>query len=114
MRAGKRKERRREEGGEKGGEGGANEDGRGGKPPIVTRESLLGEVVRNHPRAALFFLEYGLHCIGCRVSAYETVEEGCRAHGMPEAVINELLGEVNALLAEEAAGKEGEKKEEDL
>jgi len=79
----------------------------------VTKEMLLGEVVSKHPRAAFVMLQYGLHCIGCHVSIYETIEQGCLGHGMPPDVMEEMLADVNAFIgeeenlkAEQAKGKE--------
>lgn len=67
----------------------------------VTKDTLLGEVVAQHPRAAFVMLQYGLHCIGCHVSVYETIEQGCLGHGMPPDVMEEMLADVNAFIAEE-------------
>ncbi len=64
-------------------------------PQHVTRDMTLGDVVQKHPIAAFVMMSYGLHCIGCHVSAYETVEQGCRGHGMPEHVIDEMVVEIN-------------------
>ncbi len=72
-------------------------------PQYVTKEMLLGEVVAKHPKAAFVMLQYGLHCIGCHVSYYETIEQGCLGHGMPPHVMEEMLEDVNAFIAEEEA-----------
>ncbi len=69
----------------------------------VTKEMLLGEVVAKHPKAAFVMLQYGLHCIGCHVSYYETIEQGCLGHGMPPHVMEEMIEDVNAFIAEEEA-----------
>jgi hybrid cluster-associated redox disulfide protein len=36
-----------------------------------------------------------LHCIGCRVSAVESIENGCKVHGMDDAQIDALVKEIN-------------------
>jgi hybrid cluster-associated redox disulfide protein len=74
----------------------------------VTKEMFLGEVVSKHPRAAFVMLQYGLHCIGCHVSVYETIEQGCLGHGMPPDVMEEMLADVNAFIAEEEKLKAGQ------
>ncbi len=71
------------------------------KKEYVTKDTLLGEVVSKHPRSAFVMLQYGLHCIGCHVSVYETIEQGCMGHGMPKEVMEEMLADVNAFIAEE-------------
>jgi len=71
----------------------------------VTKEMLLGEVVAQYPKAAFVMLQYGLHCIGCHVSAYETIEQGCAGHGMPPHVMEEMIEDLNEFIADEASGK---------
>lgn len=76
----------------------------------VTRDTTIGEVVQRWPKSAFIMFEYGLHCVGCHVSAFETIEEGCKGHGMPEEVIDELVEELNKFIAEE--GNQEEKRKE--
>ena len=39
-------------------------------------------------------MERGMHCIGCPMSAGETLEEGAYAHGIdPDLLISEINGE---------------------
>lgn len=61
----------------------------------VSRQTTIGEIVKAHPDAAPIILSYGLHCIGCHIGLHETLEQGCRAHGLPEEVIDELVEELN-------------------
>ena len=68
---------------------------KGSKGPI-TREMTLGELVQRFPEAAMLLAEKGLHCIGCHMSGMETVEQGCRAHGMSEEDIDKLVEDMNA------------------
>ena len=55
----------------------------------------LGEVVSGYPDAVPIMLGYGLHCIGCHVAAFETIEEGARAHGMGNEDIKKMVSEMN-------------------
>jgi len=71
----------------------------------VTRDMMIGDVVQEYPKAAFVMIQYGLHCIGCHVSAYETIEQGCLGHGMPPHVLDEMLEDVNAFIAEEMKEK---------
>lgn len=70
----------------------------------VTRQSKIGDVVKEYPDTAPIMLSYGLHCVGCRVAAWETIEQGCRGHGMSEEMITELVEEINAFLDENGGG----------
>ncbi|MBN1275606.1 DUF1858 domain-containing protein [Candidatus Woesearchaeota archaeon] len=62
-----------------------------------SRRMRIGEAVNEHPGAARIMLSYGLHCVGCHVANWETIEQGCRGHGMPEEMIDELVEELNEL-----------------
>lgn len=67
----------------------------------VKKDMFLGEIVQKYPKSAIVMMKYGLHCIGCHVSAYETLEQGCKAHGMTYEQIEEMLKEVNKAAEEE-------------
>lgn len=45
----------------------------------ITKEMTFGELIQKHPNAAGILGAYGLHCIGCHVAVFETIEIG-RAH----------------------------------
>ncbi len=80
----------------------------------VTKDMLIGEIVQKYPKAAFVMMQYGLHCVGCHVSAYETLEQGCLGHGMPEETLNDLLFDLNAFIAEwlETEGEDKAEKQE--
>jgi len=67
----------------------------------VSRSSPIGELVLNCPAAAAVLLEHGFHCIGCGLSAYETLEEGAAAHGFDDAAIDLLVQEIKDATAHE-------------
>lgn len=65
----------------------------------------IADVAGRYPEAADVFMAYGLHCVGCHVSALETVGEGAAGHGMPPKEIDEMIAEANKAVAEsEASG----------
>lgn len=66
----------------------------------VTKDTLIGEAVSQHPEIADVFLSYGLHCVGCHVNAYETIEQGGLGHGMTGEEIAEMVAEANTYLAD--------------
>ena len=61
----------------------------------ITKDLTLGEVVSKYPKAVEPMLKRGMHCVGCHVAAFETVEQGAKAHGMNEKEIKEMLKEMN-------------------
>jgi len=58
----------------------------------------LGEIVQKFPQAVPLLAESGLHCIGCHVSAFETLEQGCKAHGLSDKEIESLVKRMNSSL----------------
>lgn len=65
----------------------------------VKRDMTIGDVVKKFPVAAEVFMEYGLHCVGCHVSYWETIEEGARGHGMSDEEIDMMVRDANTLIA---------------
>jgi hybrid cluster-associated redox disulfide protein len=68
------------------------------KTEKITKDSNLGEVVRLHPNLAETLLDYGLHCVGCFASEYDTIEMGAKIHGMTDAEIQEMIDRLNEVL----------------
>lgn len=61
----------------------------------VTENMTIGKVIEKHPEAAVIMMKYGLHCVGCHVAAWETVEQGAKAHGMSSKEIQKMMKEIN-------------------
>ena len=53
------------------------------------------EILEKYPESADILFESGLHCIGCGAAMYETLEQGCLAHGMDKKQIEELIKKIN-------------------
>lgn len=66
------------------------------KKQLITKESVIGDVAEKYPKAVEVMFKYGLHCIGCHVSPFETIEQGSLAHGMSEKDIAKMVDEMNA------------------
>ena len=49
---------------------------------------------------APYFMEIGMHCLGCPASRGETIEEACEVHGVD---CDELIGKLNEHLAAKKA-----------
>ena len=67
---------------------------------LVTKEMTIGDVLKNHPEAIEIMLSHGLHCVGCSVQYWETVEGGCKGHGFSDEKINQLINEINGAIKE--------------
>jgi hybrid cluster-associated redox disulfide protein len=56
--------------------------GRNGvKIMVVTRETIIGDILDFDEEAGQFFLEIGMHCLDCPVSRGECIEDACDVHG---------------------------------
>lgn len=65
------------------------------KKELITKGTTFSELLEAHPESVGILLKYNLHCIGCHGASFETIEQGCRAHGMSKEQINILLRELN-------------------
>jgi len=61
----------------------------------ITKDMLIADVVEKYPDIAIVFLEYGLHCVGCAASPFESIEMGVMGHGFSEKELNSLLKDLN-------------------
>ena len=62
----------------------------------ITNDTIIGEILDLDETTAPFFLEMGMHCLGCPSARGETLEQACAVHGVdPE----ELVSKINAHLS---------------
>ena len=57
----------------------------------ITADMLVGDVLDAHPELAKFFLEIGMHCLGCPMSRGESIKDACSAHGQDADALLEKL-----------------------
>lgn len=62
----------------------------------ITKDMKIGEVLDMTTEVAPFFLEMGMHCLGCPSARNETVAQACMVHGVNA---DELIAKINAFLA---------------
>lgn len=65
----------------------------------VTKDMNIGEILDNARETAPFFLEMGMHCLGCPSARGETLEQACMVHGVDA---DGLIEKINKFLAEKA------------
>ena len=63
----------------------------------ITKDTIIGNILDAAPDTAPFFLEMGMHCLGCPASRGETVAMACTVHGVNA---DELVEKINKFLAE--------------
>ena len=47
----------------------------------ITKETIIGDILDYDKKLAPYFLEIGMHCLGCPSARSETIEEACQVHG---------------------------------
>ena len=62
----------------------------------VTKDTIIREVLAMDEGTAPFFLEIGMHCLGCPASSGESIEQACAVHGVNA---EELIEKLNNYLA---------------
>lgn len=58
----------------------------------ITKEINIQELVTKYPDSIPVLAEAGFHCIGCALAHFETLEQGCAAHGLDA---EELVKKIN-------------------
>jgi hybrid cluster-associated redox disulfide protein len=70
-------------------------------PYVLNKSNILLNVSQESPRAAELLAEYGLHCLSCFFSEFDTLEMGAQVHGMSQAEVTDMITEINAQLKKE-------------
>ena len=70
------------------------------KENIITRTTTIGEIVEKYPQTVDVLLTYGVHCVGCHVSPFESLEDGFRGHGLSEEKIDDAVMKLNKVVQE--------------
>ena len=65
----------------------------------VTKDMLIGEILKKDHTIAAILMESGMHCVGCPASQGESLEEAAMVHGMD---CDELVTKINEYLANKA------------
>lgn len=61
----------------------------------ITKGMTFQEALEKSPEAAGIMMKYGLHCIGCHIAPFETIEQGCLSHGIDKQDIDKMIKEIN-------------------
>ena len=57
----------------------------------ITKDMIIRDVLDLDPDTAPFFLEMGMHCLGCPSSRGESIAEACAVHGVdPNELVSKL------------------------
>ncbi|MEG0615770.1 MAG: DUF1858 domain-containing protein [Oscillospiraceae bacterium] len=59
----------------------------------ITENAIIGDVLDRDSDTAPYFLEMGMHCLGCPSARGESIKDACAVHGVEPA---ELVAKLNA------------------
>ncbi len=62
----------------------------------ITKNTIIGDILDMDATTAPYFLEMGMHCLGCPSARGETLEQACMVHGVD---CDALVAKINAHLA---------------
>lgn len=63
---------------------------------VVTKDTTIGDILDFDQTTAPYFLEMGMHCLGCPSARGESLEQACMVHGVD---CDQLVAKINAHLA---------------
>lgn len=62
----------------------------------ITKKTIIGDILDMDRTTAPFFLEMGMHCLGCPSARGESLEQACMVHGVD---CDAMVEKINAHLA---------------
>ena len=63
----------------------------------ITKNTIIGDILDMDIETAPYFLEIGMHCLGCPSSRGETIEQACMVHGTDaDALVEKLNAHLQA------------------
>lgn len=63
---------------------------------VVTKETVIGDILDFDSTTAQYFLAMGMHCLGCPSARGESLADACMVHGVDA---DELVAKINEHIA---------------
>ena len=68
-----------------------NKSQKSGKSPEINKNMTFIKIMQKYPKAAKILMKRGMHCVGCGMAGYETLEQGAVMHGLDaDKLVNEI------------------------
>ncbi|MBT6401214.1 DUF1858 domain-containing protein [candidate division WWE3 bacterium] len=64
----------------------------------ITKDTNLADLIFKYPETAEILLDYGLHCVGCVASSFDSVEAGAKIHGYSDKEVSEMVVRINEVI----------------
>jgi len=69
----------------------------------ISRDWTISRIFEQYPEfvneVSECLLDYGLHCVGCAANTFESIEQGGYTHGMPDDMIDSIVGDLNKIVS---------------
>ena len=59
----------------------------------ITKQTIIGDMLKEDRGIAMILMQQGMHCVGCPASAGESLEEACMVHGLDADAVLEAVKE---------------------
>ena len=64
----------------------------------ISKDTTIGEIVEKYPQVVETLTNYGVHCVGCHVSPFESLEMGFKGHGLDDNTIADAVKKLNEVI----------------
>lgn len=64
----------------------------------ITKETPIKLLIKEHPEAIEILMAYGLQCVNCHFSEFDTLADGAMLHGLSDKDIKDIIKDVNESL----------------
>ena len=75
---------------------------------LLTKDTIISEIIEKNPTKSKLLtellLDFGIHCVGCGASTFETLGQGVLGHGYTEEQLDKLIIDLNKVLESEDQG----------
>ena len=58
---------------------------------VITKDTILGDILDAAPETAPLFMEIGMHCLGCPSSQQESLANACFVHGLDPEIVTKAV-----------------------
>lgn len=60
----------------------------------IEPDTLVDDVMRDKPATMRVFLDFKMHCVGCPIACFHTVDDACREHAVDRTRFLSALNDV--------------------
>ena len=77
----------------------------------ISKDTTIGEIVEKYPQVVETITNYGVHCVGCHVSPFESLEMGFKGHGLDDNTIADAVKKLNEVIGKSSVQEQKEEAE---